>query len=110
MFNQKSMFAVIELAGHQYKVEKGSKFEVESLGLEEGQEHLCDSVLLISTDGQTATIGKPFVAGATVTLKVLGNDRGEKIRVFKMKAKKRERKTFGHRSYLSQVEVIDIKA
>lgn len=104
------MFAVIELAGHQYKVEKGSKFEVESLGLEEGAEHVCENVLLVSTDGNTATIGKPLVAGATVTLKVLGNDRGDKIRVFKMKAKKRERKTFGHRSYLSQVEVIDIKA
>lgn len=104
------MFAVIELAGHQYKVEKGSKFEVESLGLEEGKEHVCDSVLLVSADGKTATIGKPFVDGATVTLKVLGNDRGEKIRVFKMKAKKRERKTFGHRSYLTQVEVVEIKA
>ncbi len=104
------MFAVIELAGHQYKVEKGSKFEIDSLGLEEGNEHVCDTVLLVSSDGNTATIGKPFVAGATVTLKVLGNERGEKVRVFKMKAKKRYRKTFGHRSYLTQVEVIDIKA
>lgn len=104
------MFAVIELAGHQYKVEKGSTFEVESLGLEEGNEHVCESVLLVSADGETATIGKPFIAGATVTLKILGNERGDKIRVFKMKPKKRYRKTFGHRSYLSQVEVIDIKA
>lgn len=69
-----------------------------------------DQVLLLSTDGKDAKVGAPYVAGAKVTLKVLENLRGEKVRVFKMKAKKRYRRTFGHRSYLTKVEVTNISA
>ena len=104
------MFAVIEIAGHQYQVEKGRKFDIDQQEAEVGSTIAVDQVLLVSTDGKDAKIGAPYVAGAKVTLKVLDQHRGDKIRVFKMKAKKRYRRTFGHRSYLTRVEVTDIAA
>ena len=104
------MFAVIELAGHQYQVEKGRTFTIDRQEAEIGSTIAVDQVLLVSTDGKDAKVGAPYVAGASVTLKVLEQGRGEKIRVFKMKAKKRYRRTFGHRSYLTKVEVTNIAA
>ena len=65
-------------------------------------------VLMVSKDGKDATVGAPYVSGATVTLKILEQHKGEKIRVFKMKPKKRYQKTYGHRNYLTKVQVMDI--
>lgn len=103
------MFAVIELGGHQYKVEKGQTFSVNKVDMEEGKDLVVSEVLLLSKDGKDATVGMPFVDGASVTLKVKEQHRGDKVRVFKMKSKKRYRKTYGHRDYLTEVEVTDIK-
>lgn len=102
------MFAVIEIAGHQYQVAKGHTFMIDKQDAEVGSTISVDQVLLLSTDGKDAKVGAPYVSGANVTLKVLDQGRGEKIRVFKMKAKKRYRRTFGHRSYLTKVEVTNI--
>lgn len=102
------MFAVVEIAGHQYQVEKGRTFMIDRQDAEIGSTIDIDQVLLLSKDGTDAMVGAPYVAGAKVTLKVLEQGRGEKIRVFKMKAKKRYRRTFGHRSYLTKVEVTSI--
>lgn len=104
------MFAVIDIAGHQYQVEEGRRFTIDQQSAEAGSEIVVDQVLLVSKDGKTAEVGAPFVSGAKVTLKVLEHGRGTKIRVFKMKAKKRYRRTFGHRSYQTRVEVLKIAA
>lgn len=105
------MFAIIEVSGHQYKVAKGQKFSAQKVEANEGDVVSVSEVLLVNKDGAEAvTVGAPFVAGAAVELKVLKQYRGEKVRVFKMKAKKRSRKTFGHRTYLTEFEVTGIQA
>lgn len=105
------MFAIIEVSGHQYKVEKGQKFSAQKVEANEGDVMQVPEVLLVNKDGaEDIAIGAPFVAGASVELKVLKQYRGDKVRVFKMKSKKRSRKTFGHRTYLTEFEVTGIKA
>lgn len=102
------MFAVVESGSKQYKVEKGSTISVEKLNIGEGEEITIDKVLLINDNGEVQ-IGTPAIEGAGVTAKVLKQERAEKIVVFKMKAKKRYRKTQGHRQYLTTLEITDIK-
>ncbi len=106
----KTMFAVIELGGHQYKVEKGETFSVMRMEGENNAEIKVSEVLMVSKDGTDATVGAPYVSGAVVTLKVLEQHKGDKIRVFKMKPKKRYQKTYGHRDYLTKVQVMEIAA
>ena len=102
-------YAVIQTGGKQYKVEKGTTLTVDKLNdLKEGANTIFDQVLLVVEDGKV-TLGKPFVAGAVVTAKVISEDfKGEKIRVAKFLAKSRYRKVMGHRSRLSKVEVLEI--
>lgn len=102
------MFAVIETGSKQYKVEKGMTLKIEKLNLKEGEVVTFDKVLLIENDGNTL-IGTPIVEGAGVIAKVLKHQKEDKILVFKMKAKKRYRKTQGHRQVLSVIEITDIK-
>ncbi len=103
------MFAIIELAGHQYKVEKGQKISSQRVEAEEGEKVMISEVLLLNKDDDIK-VGGPYVAGASVELKVVKQFRDEKIRVFKMKPKKRSRKTFGHRTYMTEFMVEGIKA
>lgn len=103
------MFAVIKTGGKQYKVEKGTVLEVEHLEGKEGDTIKIDTVLLIN-DKDNTTIGTPTIKGAVVSAKIIEHKRGEKIRVFKMKAKKRYQKTQGHRQELTTIEITDIKA
>lgn len=105
------MFAVVEVAGKQFMVEKGKTIIVDQLAADEGSEMDLGNVVLLNKDGKSAvTVGAPFVDGAKVKVKVLNHQRGEKIRVFKMKAKKRQRRTFGHRSYQTRLQIVDIVA
>lgn len=99
------MFAVIETGGKQYKVIKGDTLDIERLEDKEGSTVKFDKVLLLDEK-----VGAPTVSGASVTAKIVGHKRGEKIVVFKMKAKKRYQKTQGHRQELTTVEITDIKA
>lgn len=101
------MFAVIQTGAKQYKVEKGSKITVEKLDVKEGAEIKLENVLLVSEKGKT-TIGMPLVKGASVKAKVLSQGKDEKIRVFKMKAKKRYQITQGHRQPITTLEITDI--
>ncbi len=103
------MFAVIETGGKQYKVEKGTQLEIEKLDEEAGKTITFDKVLLTSDD-KTTKVGTPLVSGAKVTGKVLEQKRGEKIVVFKKKAKKRYEKKQGHRQELTVVEITEVKA
>ena len=101
------MYAVIEICGRQYKVEKGDVVFFEKLDVEEGKKVTFDKVMLLADDGKV-NVGTPYVSGATVEGKVVGNGRGKKIRVFKYKAKANERKTIGHRQDYTKVEITSI--
>lgn len=102
-------YAIIQLQGKQYKVQEGDELVVDKLELEKGKKLTTNDVLLVS-DGKKAKIGTPFVKGAEVSLKVLEQGKGEKIRVLKYKSKSRYRKTQGHRQYLTKLKVESIKA
>jgi len=103
------MFAVIETGGKQYKVEVKSQIEVEKLDSEKGKSIKIDKVLLTSDKGKTK-VGTPYISGASVSAKVLEEKKGEKIRVFKMKPKKRYQRTIGHRQKYTVLEITDIKS
>ncbi len=99
------MFAIVETGGSQYKVEKGTTIEVNRMEGTEGSSVTLDQVLMVDTN-----VGTPTVPGASVTAKIVAHKRGDKIVVFKMKAKKRYQKTQGHRQELTTLEITDIKA
>jgi large subunit ribosomal protein L21 len=98
------MYAIIVTGGKQYKVEEGSTLYIEKLAANEGDTVTFDQVLLVSKDGKV-TAGAPTVAGASVTAKVEKHGKGEKIIVFKYKAKKNYRKKQGHRQPFTKVVV-----
>ena len=85
------MYAIVEIAGQQFKVEKDRKVYVHRLAAEEGAQIEFDSVLLVDNDGQVK-IGTPKVEGAKVTAKVLSHLKGDKVIIFKKKKKKNFRK------------------
>lgn len=104
------MYAVISFAGHQYKVKEGDKFEVNYVDAEVGSTVDVEEVLAVfDEEGKNSEIGTPVVAGKKVSLKVLEHAKGDKVRVFKMKAKKRYRRNLGFRPMLTSVEVVSIK-
>lgn len=103
------MHAVIRTGGKQYRVTPGDIFEVEKLDGSVGDVLSITDVLLVS-DGDDVKIGQPVVDGATVTAKITGQHRGEKIMVFRYRPKKRIRVRRGHRQYLTRLEIQSIEA
>lgn len=103
------MFAVVEIAGQQYKVEKGTKFDVQKLDAKEGEKISFKTVMLVG-EGASVKIGEPYVIGPSVDCKILEQFKTEKIRVFKKKAKKRYTRNKGHRQNLTKLEVLGISA
>ena len=105
------MYAIVEIAGQQFKVEKGQHIFVHRLESKEGEKVTFDNVLLIETSGKVK-VGSPNVSGAKVTAKVLEHLKGDKVVVFKKKKRKGYRVKNGHRQYLSKIEIqkIDEKA
>jgi large subunit ribosomal protein L21 len=101
------MYAIVEIAGQQFKVEQGKKIFVHRLEVEEEKEIEFDKVLLIEEEG-VITIGEPTVKGAVVGGKILDHVRGDKVIVFKKKRKKGYRVKNGHRQNFTQVEIISI--
>lgn len=101
------MYAIIETGGKQYRVEQGLELKVEKLGLEEGAQVTFDKVLLVGGEGE-ATVGAPYVAGATVTGTVLANDKHKKVIVFKYKNKTNYRRFRGHRQPYTLVRIDSI--
>ena len=103
------MFSIVEIAGHQYKVKKGDVFTTEKItGHKVGDKVKTDRVLL-RAEGSKADVGMPYVAGAQVEFEVKEMGRGEKIRVFKKKPKKRYQRTQGHRQEYAKIEVTEVK-
>ena len=102
------MYAVIEACGKQYKVEEKDVVFFEKLDAEEGKKVTFDKVILVSDNGKVQ-VGNPYVKGVKVEGKVVAHGKGKKIIVFKMKAKKNERKKQGHRQPYTKVEITAIK-
>ncbi len=103
------MFAIVEIAGQQFKVEKDQTLYVHRLPQEEGASIELNNVLLIDNNGKVE-IGVPSVSGASVKAKVLTHLKGDKVLVFKKKRKKGYRKMNGHRQYLTKIQIESIKA
>lgn len=105
------MFAVVYFGGKQYKVREKDELDVEKLDLESGKNFKIDEVLLMAEeDGSEVKLGMPFVAGAHVECQVMEQGLGDKIRVFKFKAKKRYHRTQGHRQAFTTIKVLKISA
>lgn len=105
--NKQKMYAIVEIAGQQFKVEAGKKIFVHRLDAEGGKELEFENVLLIDDDGKV-TVGTPTVNGIKVQGKILDHVRADKVIVFKKKRKKGYRVKNGHRQDLTQVEIISI--
>jgi large subunit ribosomal protein L21 len=101
------MYAIVEIAGQQFKVEEGKKIFVHRLEAEEGSNVEFDKVLLIEDNGNI-TIGEPVISNYVVDGVVLDHMRGDKVIVFKKKRKKGYRIKNGHRQNFSQVEIVSI--
>ena len=102
------MYAIVQTGGHQYKVAPGDMIEVEKLDAEPGAEVELGEVLMVSGD-DGVKIGTPFVSGARVLARVVSQDKGPKLIVFKYKPKKRYRRKTGHRQNITRLAIKDIK-
>ena len=101
------MYAIIDSCGKQYKVSEGDVVFFEKLDDEEGKSVSFDNVVLVS-DGKDVKIGTPYVKGAKVEGTVVAHGKGNKILVYKYKAKKNYRRTQGHRQPYTKVEIKSI--
>jgi large subunit ribosomal protein L21 len=101
------MYAIVEIAGQQFKVAKDQKVFVHRLKEEEGASVSFDKVLL-HADGDNITLGAPAIDGASVSAKVVKHLKGDKVIVFKKKRRKGYRKKNGHRQYLTEIHIGDI--
>ena len=101
------MFAVVRTGGKQYRVAVGDELLVERLGTEPGESIQLGDVLMVA-NGEDVRIGAPVLDDASVRATVLSHGRGEKIRIFKFKAKKRYRKRAGHRQDYTRVKIDEI--
>lgn len=102
------MYAIVEIAGQQFKVEKDQKIFVHRLAQKAGESVEFENVLLVDNDGDIK-VGAPNVEGAKIVAKVIRDDvRGDKVRVFKKKRRKGYQKETGHRQDFSQIEIQEI--
>lgn len=101
-------FAIIQSGGRQVKVTPGATIEVDHFSARRGDEVSIDRVLFVEKDGGDVLAGSPFVANAKVLGVVEGESRGPKIRVFKKKRRKGQRRTKGHRATFTRVLVKEI--
>ena len=103
------MYAIVDIAGQQFKVEEGRKIFVNRLSEEEGKSVSFDKVLLIDND-KSVKVGEPNVKGATVSAKIISHMKGDKVIVFKKKRRKGYKVRNGYRDYLTQIEIEKISA
>ncbi|MEZ7893964.1 MAG: 50S ribosomal protein L21 [Polaribacter sp.] len=103
------MYAIVEIAGQQFKVAQDQKVYVHRLKGEEGSKVTFDNVFLLDDNG-TISIGAPAIKGAAVTAKILGHLKGDKVIVFKKKRRKGYIKKNGHRQALTEIQIESIAA
>lgn len=102
------MYAIVEIAGHQYKVQKDQQVFVNRLDANEGAKIKFDKVLLTDKDGDV-TVGAPAINGLAVHATVERHLKGDKILIFKKKRRKGYQKLNGFRPYLTEIRITDIK-
>jgi large subunit ribosomal protein L21 len=103
------MYAIVDIAGQQFKVEKDQQLFVHRLASEEGASVKFDQVLLVDNNGKVQ-VGAPTVSGASVSAKVLSHLKGDKVIVFKKKRRKGYQKSNGHRQQFTKIQIEGIKA
>ena len=103
------MYAIVEIGGHQYKVEKDQQLYVNRLSGNKGDKVRFDNVLLIDNNGKV-NVGAPMIDGAAVEAKILDHLRADKVIVFKKKRRKGYKKKNGHRQDITSVEIAQIIA
>ncbi|MEH6308352.1 50S ribosomal protein L21 [Olivibacter sp. CPCC 100613] len=101
------MYAIVNIAGQQFKVAKDQHLFVNRLQGDEGASIEFDNVLLAENGGKF-TVGTPSVAGAKVSAKILSHLKGDKVIVFKKKRRKGYKKKNGHRQQFTKIEITDI--
>jgi len=101
------MYAILDIAGQQFKVEKDKKVFVHRLKGEEGNQVEFEKVLLIDDNGKVK-VGTPEIKGAKVVAKILSHLKGDKVIVFKKKNRKGYKVKNGHRQYMTQIQVEEI--
>ena len=101
------MYAIVDIAGQQFRVEQGQEVFVHRLQGEEGAQVTFDDVLLIDSDG-TVSVGKPVVEGAFVSAKIMSHLKGDKVLIFKKKRRKGFQKLTGHRDLLTRILIENI--
>jgi large subunit ribosomal protein L21 len=100
------MYAVVVTGGKQYRVMKGETLRVEKLEAEAGNELTFDNILMLG-DGETISLGDTL-KGATVTAKVVGHGRADKVRIIKFRRRKHHMKRQGHRQHYTEIEITGI--
>ena len=98
------MFAIVTIAGQQFKVEEGQELFVHQLDASEGDSLSFDEVLLIDRDGKTE-LGRPVIESAKVNATVVGHQRGDKVVVFKKKRRKGYKVKNGHRQSFTRIKI-----
>lgn len=101
------MYAIVDIAGQQFKVEKGQEIFVHRLAGEEGLNVSFEKVLLLDNEG-SVQVGTPVVEGAAVNGKIIEHLKGDKVLVFKKKRRKGYQKMNGHRDHLTKIAIEDI--
>ena len=102
------MIAVAKIGGHQALVKVGEQIEVDKIEVEIGKTVSFETLLISEEDGSEFEIGDPIIAGKKVEAKVLEQGRGDKIIIFKMKPRKRYRRTLGHKQHYTLIEITKI--
>ena len=107
ILKQIEMYAIVEIAGQQMKVEQGRKIYVHRLENAEGETVVFDKVLLVDNDG-AVKVGTPVVEGASIKVTVLEHVKGDKVLVFKKKRRKGYQKMNGHRQYMTKIQIEEV--
>ena len=101
------MYAIVDIAGQQFKVEAGKQLFVNRQAAEVGSSLVFDKVLLLDNEG-TVSVGAPYVDGASVKATVLDHCKADKVIIFKKKRRKGYQKKNGHRQYLTKLQIEEI--
>ncbi len=101
------MYAIVDIAGQQFKIEKDKQIYVHRLEGNEGDAVTFDKVMLVDNDSKV-NVGTPFVEGASVTAKIVSHLKGDKVIVFKKKRRKSYQKENGHRQFFSKILIEEI--
>lgn len=102
------MYAIVSEGGRQYKVEEGQIINLDYRDMAAGEKLTLDQVLLVGGEGAALKLGKPLVAGASVTAEVVGVKQGDKLYIQKMRRRKNFRRRTGHRQMYTQVKISQI--